>query len=172
MRLKAQPSQWTFTIKPIRELLARYVGDGRGWVDPFAGRHSPAELTNDHNPEMPAQYHLDAEVFCRQLSGSYRGILFDPPYSYRQISEHYRLVGRKPTALDTSNRFYNRVMNAICDRITPGGYAISCGWNSNGFGPHRGFELVEVLLVAHGQHRNDTIVTVERKVSMTARGQQ
>jgi hypothetical protein len=129
-------------------------------------------LTNDHNPEMPAQYHLDAEVFCRQLSGSYRGILFDPPYSYRQISEHYRLVGRKPTALDTSNRFYNRVMNAICDRITPGGYAISCGWNSNGFGPHRGFELVEVLLVAHGQHRNDTIVTVERKVSMTARGQQ
>ena len=41
---------------------------------------------------------------------------------------------------------------------------ITCGWNSNGFGKNRGFEIIEILLVAHGQHRNDTIVTVERKV--------
>lgn len=54
-------------------------------------------------------------------------------------------------------------MNAICDKIVPGGLAISCGWNSNGFGRNRGFELVRVLLVAHGQHHNDTIVIVERK---------
>src|SRR4051794_15357851 len=88
-RHQAPPHRWTFTIRPIRELLARYVGDGQGWVDPFAGLHSPAELTNDHNPQMPAHYHLDAEVFCRQLPGPFRGVLFDPPYSYRQIAEHY-----------------------------------------------------------------------------------
>ena len=31
---------------------------------------------------------------------------------------------------------------------------------------HRGYELLEVLLVPHGGAHNDTIVTVERKVAM------
>ena len=94
----------------------------------------------------------------------FAGVIFDPPYSYRQVSEHYKSLGMKATALDTSANFYNRVMNAICDAIQVGGYAISCGWNSSGFGKNRGFEIVEILIVAHGaSHHNDTIVTVERK---------
>ena len=74
------------------------------------------------------------------------------------------MVGRKATSLDTSAQFYSRVMNAVCDHIRPGGYAISCGWNTNGFGPNRGFEPVELLVVRHGSHHNDTLITVERKV--------
>jgi hypothetical protein len=163
VRAKAPPNAWTFTIKPIKALLARYVGDGRGWADPFAGRNSPAQWTNDQNPAMPTMTHLEADEFCRRLEAPLKGVLFDPPYSYRQIKEHYLALGRKATALDTSNRFYNRVKNAICDKVIPGGIAISCGWNSNGFGPNRGFAIVEVLLVAHGQHHYDTIVVVERK---------
>lgn len=31
-------------------------------------------------------------------------------------------------------------------------------------GLKRGFEIVEILLVAHGSNHNDTIVTVEKKV--------
>ena len=58
----AMPSAWTFTIKPIAALLERYVGDGAGWVDPFAGDNSPAEIRNDHNPERNAQYNLKFEV--------------------------------------------------------------------------------------------------------------
>jgi hypothetical protein len=163
-RATAGPSKWTFTIKPIRALIDRYVGDGRGWVDPFAGKHSPAELTNDHNPSMPATCHLEADAFCRTAEGPFVGVLFDPPYSRRQINEHYRLLGQKATSLDTSDRFYNRVKNAICDKIVPGGAAISFGYSSNGFGRTRGFAIVEVLLVAHGQGHYDTIVVVERKV--------
>lgn len=165
-RVKAPPNAWTFTIKPIKELLDRYVKAPEVWVDPFAGKNSPAEWTNDHNPEMPTKFHMDAEDFCKEMSeklGLVYGVLFDPPYSYRQITEHYKTMGLKASQLDTSSNFYNRVMNAICDKVAPGGYAISFGWNSNGFGPHRGFEPVEILLVAHGQHHNDTIVTVERK---------
>ncbi len=156
------PNKWTFTIKPIKELLSKYMGNGKGWVDPFAGQYSWAEITNDHNPEMPAEFHLDALDFCKILKDTYRGVIFDPPYSYRQISEHYKFMGIKPTQLDTSTNFYSRVMNAIYKKITQGGYAISCGWNSNAFGKNRGFEIIEILLVAHGQHHNDTIVTVEQ----------
>jgi hypothetical protein len=161
----AMPSALTFTIKPIAELLSRYVGDGIGWVDPYAGDNSPAEITNDHNPERKARHHLDAEQFCQQLTGTYCGVLFDPPYSYRQVSEHYRVLGKRARSIDTSTNFYNRVMNPICDKIEIGGYAISFGWNTNGFGKNRGFEQIEILIVAHGGHHNDTLCTVERKIA-------
>lgn len=42
-----------------------------------------------------------------------------------------------------------------------------CGWNSNGLGKGRGFELDELLIVAHGGSKNDTIVTVEEKIGVT-----
>jgi len=165
-RAIANPSKWTFTISPIKALIGRYVGDGEGWVDPYAGDNSPAEFTNDHNPSRKATHHLEAEEFCKNIvpePPGFKGVLFDPPYSYRQVSEHYKVIGKKATPLDTSNNFFNRAKNPLCDKIRPGGYAISCGWNSNGFGFNRGFEIIEILLVAHGQHHNDTIVIVERK---------
>lgn len=33
-----------------------------------------------------------------------------------------------------------------------------------GIGKKNGFEIIEILLVAHGGMHNDTIVTVERKL--------
>jgi hypothetical protein len=167
-RARAAPSHETFKIPPIRELLNKYVGNGEGWVDPYAGNWSPAEFTNDHNPEKKASFHLEAEEFCAAIFAKppgFAGILYDPPYSRRQVSEHYRMLGKKATALDTSDRFYNRVKNPICEKIRPGGYAICFGYHSNGFGEKRGFKLIEVLLVAHGSYHYDTICTVEIKVA-------
>ena len=142
------------------------MGNSKGWIDPYAGRNSPAEITNDIDPKMPTSFHLLASEFAKGLGREmFRGVLFDPPYSYRQIKEHYSKLGLPVTQLDTSYRFYRGVMNPLAKRIRKGGYAISFGWNSNGFGKVSGFELIEVLLVAHGLHHNDTIVTVERKLA-------
>lgn len=164
-RAWAMPNHETFKIRPIHDLLRRYVPMVMNlWVDPFAGRNSPAAITNDHNPAMPTTYHMEAVDFAKKLKGKYDGVIFDPPYSFRQVSEHYRILGKKATALDTSSRFYEKVKSAICDKIKPGGYAISFGWNSNGFGIRRGFRIVEILLVAHGGGKNDTIVVVEKKL--------
>jgi len=163
-RVWAMPNKWTFIIKPIKELVNYYAKSGDGWVDPFAGKYSPAEITNDLNPDLNTTHHLDAKEFVDNLKGSYKGVFIDPPYSYRQITEHYAKAGIKASQLDTSSNFYNRVMNGICDKIIKDGFAISCGWNSNAFGKNRGFEIIEILLVAHGGHHNDTIVTVERKI--------
>jgi len=161
----AMASKDTFTIHPIKKLLDRYVKPGELWVDPFCGWNSPAQITNDHNPAVtPAKSHMEAEDFVKMLDGSYDGILFDPPYSYRQVSEHYQVIGKKATQLDTSTNFYNRVKEPIAPKIKPSGLAICFGWNSNGFGKKWGFEMIEILLVAHGGHHNDTIVTVERKL--------
>lgn len=164
-REKSQPSAKTFSIKPIGELLLRYVKDGKDWIDPYAGWLSPAEITNDHNPERTATYHMEAKEFAEMLPrNDYAGVLFDPPYSYRQVSEHYKNIGKKATQKDTCTQFYNRAMNPLADKIKKGGFAISFGWNTNAFGKNRGFEIVEILIVAHGGHHNDTLVTIERKI--------
>ena len=103
-RVWSMPSAWTFTIKPIRELL-KYEIDGGIWCDPFAGENSPAQVTNDIHPERKATFHLDALEFLKQQpSENFDGVLFDPPYSTRQIVEHYKQVGHKVTRLDTSGR--------------------------------------------------------------------
>ena len=51
-------------------------------------------------------------------------------------------------------------------RITkPNSIVITFGWNTNGIGKTKGFEIIEILLVAHGGSHNDTICVVERKLS-------
>lgn len=161
-RVFARANKWTFQFPAIRDLLIRYMNGGI-WIDPFAGANSPAQITNDMDKSMPTDYHLDAVDFCRSLDGTYAGALIDPPYSYRQISEHYRGQGIKATYKDTSYNFYGRVYEVIAPIIKLNGYVISCGWNSNGIGKNRGFHIVEILLVAHGLHHSDTIVVVEKK---------
>lgn len=165
-RVWAMPNHETFKIKPIGILLKRHVGNGKGWVDPFAGNNSPAEHTNDHNPATKAKSHVEAVEFCKHLvRDDYEGVIFDPPYSFRQVSEHYRVLGKKATAKDTSMAFYEKVKSAVCDKIKKNGFAISFGWNSNGFGKRRGFVIREILMVSHGGTKNDTIVTIEQKIA-------
>jgi len=160
------PNRWTFKIKPIAELISRYVeGD---WIDPFAGYNSPATITNDINPDTPAMYHMKSPDFVNHVVNiirpeSLNGCLFDPPYSLRQLKECYQSHGTDISYNDTV-KFYSDMKNKISNLIKPGGHCISFGWNSTGFGKSRGFEIVEILLVPHGGNRYDTIVTVEKKV--------
>lgn len=159
----AMPNKWTFQITPIKQIIHKYIGDGKGWIDPFAGENSPAEITNDLNPERPTKYHLHAKDFALQLTGEYNGVLFDPPYSLTQVKECYNSIGIELMSKDDANMFPTNVKDAIAPRIKMGGLALCFGWDSIGFGKNRGFELIEILLVCHGGRHNDTIVTVERK---------
>jgi len=156
------PNKWTFKIEPIRKLLNNYVKDGRGWIDPMSGFNSPAEITNDGNTETPTKFHIDALEFLKQQpSNYYKGVLFDPPYSYEKAKRLY-----KKTYPD-SQVFYNYIRSCkreLCRIIKPSGLAILFGWNSNGLGKKNGFKMIEILLIPHGWNKIDTIVTVEQKV--------
>ena len=161
----AMPDKWTFRIKPIAELLSKYVGDGKGWIDPFAGKNSPAEITNDLNPEMPTKYHLEAIDFLQQLKRKdYSGGLYDPPYSLRQIMECYEGIGHQVDKKWATTKFYSEAKTYLADKIKSGGIVISFGWNSIGMGKNRGFKIIEILLVCHGRLHNDTICVVEQKI--------
>ena len=164
-RVWAMPNKWTFTIKPIKELLSKQIISGQKWADPFAGKNSPACYTNDLNKEMPSKYHYDALEFLKRLKDNYvQGVLFDPPYSITQAKQCYEGYGMdKLKVKPTSMKYWADCKNEIARIIKPQGKAICFGWNSMGLGKNRGFKMERILLVPHGGSKNDTIVTVEVK---------
>ena len=122
-------------------------------------------ISNDIDPQYDTDCHKNALEFLRDFDSSSIGIvLYDPPYSFRQVSECYKKLDLTVTAKDTSNAFFANFKKEIARVVKKDGIVISCGWNSNGIGKKLGFEQQEILLVAHGSNHNDTIVTVERKV--------
>jgi hypothetical protein len=96
----------------------------------------------------------------------YSSVLFDPPYSPRQISEVYQSCGLKVGMEETqSARLYSACRDQIARMVPVGGHVLSFGWNSVGMGINRGFEIVEILLVCHGGAHNDTICLAERRTA-------
>jgi hypothetical protein len=163
-RIWSPPDRYTFRTPAVAELLGRYVGDGKGWADPFSGLSQIAEYRNDLDPSTPQPSHVDAYEFVQTLRDGLAGVLIDPPYSREQISRHYRAVGRKPTALDTSNHFLARVQDILAAKVRPGGHAISCGWTGVGLGRVRRFEEVEALVLIFGAGHYATHAVVERRI--------
>jgi hypothetical protein len=164
-RIWAMPNKWTFRIKPIADLLQEEMATHYLRVDPFAGQNSPAAITNDLRPEMPTEYHSPALTFLRMIKDeSFDGVLYDPPYSPRQVKECYDDVDNAPS-FDGRANFWSDTLTECARILKPGGKLICFGWNSMGGTMSRGFELKRILLVPHGGRRNDTIVTVELKAT-------
>lgn len=161
----AMPNSNTFSIKPIYELINKYSQQSDIIVDPFANTNKLATITNDIDPAMPTDYHMDATKFLQMLdSFSCDLMLYDPPYSPRQVSECYKKFNQTVDMKTTQASYWSDQKKEIGRIVKSGGYCITCSWNSGGIGKKYGFEIVEILLVAHGGWHNDTIVVVERKV--------
>jgi len=151
------------------------MGDSHPWVDPFAGMYSPAHIRNDINPNRNAEFHLDAVEFLKTLdNNSVAGVLNDPPFSTHQFETTYNDTHTLGATNPTSTEYKTAIKVEVNRILRPGGIVISLGWNSNGCSIYKKetkkltqLEKLEVLLVAHGMAKNDTIITVEQKVQET-----
>lgn len=159
----AMPNKETFKIKPIHDLLKRYINTTQTVVDPFAGNNYEfATISNDLNTEFKTDYHMDSLKFLKLLPTDIADVaLFDPPYSPRQVSESYKHFGIDVTKKSTQSSWRAKQLDEITRILKPHGILINFGWNTNGAGKKRGFNQVEILIVAHGASHNDTLVTVE-----------
>lgn len=161
----AMPNKNTFTIKPIKEFVERNISGRAIIVDPFANNCKYGTITNDLNPEFDTDYHMDALDFLKIIdSNSVDCVIYDPPYSLRQVSECYKGVGIKVTMQTTQSSWRAKHLDEIQRILKVGGKCMCFGWNSNGVGKKRGFEMQEICLVAHGGSKNDTICTSEIKI--------
>jgi len=142
-RVWAMPNKQTFGIEPINDLILE-EGKRITPLDPF-----------------PFDYKEDAVEYMNTFSDeTFDFGLFDPPYSPRQLKESYKNIGNYDTKIST----WSNWKNLSASKIKAGGKTITFGWNTNGLGKSRGFEITRILLVAHGSMHNDTICTVEKKV--------
>lgn len=160
------PASDTFDVLPIGELIKRHLRKSKISVDPFARNKRWATYTNDLNPETAAEYHMDAYEFLLMLKN--KGVqadlvIFDPPYSPRQIKECYDSIGLKMGQLDAMRTNWQPERDLINQILAVGGVVVSCGWNSMGMGQKRPFSQDELLIVCHGVGHNDTLVLVESK---------
>ena len=169
----AMPNSKTFKIIPITKLILRYVKADYIVIDPFANEHSIKDLLNckqyicnDLDEEYNTDYHLEAQKFMQLFDdNSIDMVLYDPPYSSRQVKECYNKLNRTVTMTDTNSGYFTQFKKEISRVLKPNGICITCCWNTNGIGKKYNFEIIEILDVAHGGMHNDTLVTVERKIN-------
>lgn len=156
----AMSSRWTFSIPPITEFVRRWIDGADIVVDPFCGNSRIATHRNDL-----AMGGVDALEWCESLVEDglvADAVLFDPPYSPRQIAECYASIGRRATKKDTQNSsLYSAVRRPLALLLKPGGVALSFGWQSGGFG--KAWPTEEIMLVQHGGAHSDTICVAQRK---------
>lgn len=160
------PSADTFSIPTIAGFVQKYLIKSTISIDPFARNKRWATYTNDLNPETRAEYHMEALDFLEMLNQKEVKadlIIFDPPYSARQVAECYAQVGRKTTMQDTQGRSWTNWKAAIAPLCAENGIVLSFGWNTVGMGLKHGYEILEICLVCHGGVHNDTICMAERK---------
>lgn len=173
-RVWAMPNSATFSIKPIESFITKIVSEyrvkkmltgGARIIDPFCnGRVDIADVNNDLDPDKEADCHMDSLDFLKTFGDrSVDGVLFDPPYSPRQVSEVYRSMGKTVNMQTTQASFWSNMKNEVGRIVKPNGFCFVCGWNSGGIGKKYGFSIAEILIVPHGGWHNDTIVTLEYK---------
>lgn len=163
-RIWAMPDSDTFSVPEIGEWVRGYLARATVSVDAFSRNKRWATHTNDLNPATAAEHHMEARDFLRRLVeiGVKADLLiFDPPYSPRQITECYAAAGLTAGMKDTQNaRLYSECRVLMNQLATLGCVALSFGWNSTGMGGV--WTREETLLVCHGGAHNDTICVADR----------
>lgn len=145
--------------------MRRYLDKSKVSVDPFCGEKRWATFNNDL-----AHGGTDAEEFCKSLYADHAGtvdlVLFDPPYSPRQISECYKSIGLTVDMKTTQSALlYQRVRNAIIPCLTNDAIVLSFGWNCQGMGKRLNFEQMEILICDHGGAHNATLCLAEKRIT-------
>jgi len=146
-RVWALANDRTFQIPPIKKLIQEERLEGIT-IDPF-----------------PYQSKIDVFVYLAQVKDNSVDFgLIDPPYSKRQVSEHYKEMGVQVNGWHTSSGWTAKVKSEVGRVMKIGGKTITFGWNSSGIGKVNGFKIDRILIVCHGGDHYDTICTVETKI--------
>ncbi len=163
----AMPSADTFDVPCIAGFVQKYLLKSKVSIDPFARNKRWATYTNDINPNTAAGCHMEADEFLRSVAQDdviADLLLFDPPYSPRQLKECYNSFGRDMQLEDGQTARLRKIWrDAALPILSEDAVVLSFGWNTVGMGTKNGFEIVEILMVCHGADHNDTICMAERR---------
>ena len=117
--------------------------------------------------EEEAVAYMDALDFLKKLESE--GVeadlvIFDPPYSPRQIKELYDSIGLE-TYQEMAHRTaaWSKEREIVDSLLSVGGKFLWFNWNSIGMG--KKYKTLEILLICHGAAHNDTICMAQEKIT-------
>lgn len=116
----SMPNSNTFSIKPIKILIEKYIKNVKTnntnavIIDPFANNNKFATITNDLDTQYETDYHMDALDFLKMFDdNSVEMVLFDPPYSPRQVSECYKKLDKTVNFKTTQSSYWSNLKKEI-----------------------------------------------------------
>ena len=142
------------------------------FVDPFANdsftNFLQGCITNDLNKKFNTNYNLEFKDFAyemKELNHEFDLVLFDPPYSLRQLKDQYDGIGKDLKLWQTHN-MWGEGKDVLAHQVKLGGYVISLGWSTAGFGKKRGFVKKEVHVFEQvaREDRYSLFLVVEQKL--------
>lgn len=108
------PNKNTFSIKQINDLIKKYISKKTVIIDPFANDSKLATITNDLDEQYNTDHHLDALDFLKLFKdNSVQVVLYDPPYSPRQVSESYKKLNRTVNMQTTQSSYWSKQKDEI-----------------------------------------------------------
>lgn len=151
----------THSLKRVIKICDPFAREG------FVGK-LPNCISNDLNPEFDTDYNLEFKDFARVMHMkqiAFDLVVFDPPYSLRQLKDHYDGIGKDLKLWQTHN-MWGVGKNYLSHHMPVGSIVISLGWTTAGFGKKRGFEkkAVHVFEQTAREDRYSLFVVVEQKV--------
>lgn len=125
-------------------------------------------ITNDLNPEMPTDYHMEARDFAKKMyddGEEFDLILFDPPYNLSQLKRQYDGMGKDLELWQTLNPF-GECKNYLAGCLAAGGSIISFGFGSRAFGTYRNMQRIAIYNFEPSgtEWRYNIQVVVERRL--------
>lgn len=159
----------TFSMPIVGDWVKFRLAKSKVSIDPFARNKRWATHTNDLNPATEAEHHMEALDFLTKLrDDGIRAdlIIFDPPYNTAQAKECYQSFGyeKLPIRIARTAGAWAAEKDVCLDLLTDNGIFLWFGWNSCGMGKGRNFEITEIMLIAHGRGKQDTICMEEQRV--------
>lgn len=158
----------TFSMPIVGDWVKSRLENCNVSIDPFARNKRWATHTNDLNPDTLAEYHMEALDFLikiREENVKADLIIFDPPYNPAQAKQCYQLFGyeKLPIRIARTAGAWAAEKDICKDILTNDGLFLWFGWNSCGMGKGREFDITEIMLIAHGRGKQDTICMEERR---------
>ena len=143
----AMPNHRTFQMPPVKKLIQE-ENPGGIIAEPF-----------------PFESNIDCFEYLSQFKDeSVDFVLLDPPYTKRQVSEHYAKNGIKASSWQTSSGWTAKIKRECARILKVGGKSITFGYNTNGLGKVNGMKITRILICPSGGDHYDLLCTVETKV--------
>ncbi|KKM87618.1 hypothetical protein LCGC14_1267020 [marine sediment metagenome] len=154
------PNKWTFMQKKLRQFILKYIPKNSKVLIPFAGEYrfnkikNCTHIYNDLNPEINADYNMDAYLLKELFPKCYFDVIIaDPPYTHEQVLRKHYGYKIKSISLWRKTAYY---------LLKPDGIYIELGYNSSGL-RKKYAEKIALGICCLGAQHNDILILVQQK---------